>query len=153
MLQSIMYISTYNSYINPVGTYNKQETAPLTKPQTSFKEQLLYKTIDTYNVPKSFPIDYINKESTFFNKLRMQQDISSDEEISKSLDESRYVSSFNILKKRESAYQQTSYKITSLQNVKYTLAPKLGSIDFTAQKADAANIYIQNDAYFHKRAV
>lgn len=154
MLQSVMYISTYNSYINPVGTYNKQSEAPATRPQSSFKEHLLYKTIDTYNAPKSFPIDYINKESTFFNKLRMQQDISSDKEISKSLDESYHVSSFNILKKRENAYSSSNKTmITSLLNYSHPLAPKLSNIDFNVQKSAVANIYLRNDAYFHKQAV
>ena len=148
-----MYISTYNSYINPTQPYNKQSAAQTTKAQSSFKEQFLYKTIDTYNAPKSFPVDYINKESTFFNKLRMQQDISSDKEISKSLDESLHVSSFDILKKRESAYKQATYKVTAQQNKSHPLAPKLGSTDFSVQKSNIANIYLQNDAYFHQRAV
>ncbi|MBU0632621.1 hypothetical protein KKA17_08245 [bacterium] len=148
-----MYISTYNTYINPTQPYNKQSILPGTKPSSSFKEHLLYKTIDTYNTPKSFPVDYINKGSTFYNKLRMQQDIASDKEIAKSLDASYHVSSFDILKKRESAYTQTKYKITSSLKNGYTFAPKLSGIEFNVQKSAIANIYSNNNAYLAKRAV
>ncbi len=149
-----MYIATYNSYITPTDTYNKRSSTATTKPQSSFKEQLHYKTTDTYNTQKSFPIDYVNKESTFYNKLRMQQDRASNTEIAKSLDESFHVSSFNILKKRANAYTaDPKMMITSSLKNSYTLAPKLSGIEFNVQKSNIANIYLQNDAYFYKRAV
>lgn len=148
-----MYISTYNTYINPTQPYNKPSTLPSAEPYSNFKEHLLYKTIDTYNTPKSFPVDYINKGSTFYNKLRMQQEIASDKEIAKSLDASSHVNSFDILKKRESAYTQTKYKITSSLKNSYSFAPRLSGIDFNVQKSAIANIYADNASYFTKRAV
>ena len=144
-----MYVSIYNTYINPVQSSTQQPAKAVntTSAHSSFKEQLLSKTLEAYNAPKSFPVDYINKSSTFFNKMRIQQDIASNKDIEKSMDESLQVSSFNILKKREEAYTQPArYTVASLRLKQNPLAPKLADIDFDVQKANVANIYMNNDS-------
>ena len=143
-----MYISSYNTYINTVQPFaNKQSSTPQTQVQNSFHDLLLQQQ-QVYTLTKSFPVDYINKESTLFNQLRMQTP--SDPAISQTLQESLHVSSFDILKKRTESY--SSYLGNSKSSYKYStpLSVSLGKSEFTVQKQNIANIYLANDSYFNK---
>jgi hypothetical protein len=146
-----MYISTFSTYISSVQPYNKQQSATPSKSENSFKDLLAQKQLDPYTLNKSFPIDYVNKESTLFNQIRMQTD--KDPNTSKSLEESLHVSSFDLLKKRAAGYTGTTNNITSLSKYTQPMAPNLGAIKFDVQKQKIANIYLSNNTYFNKTAV
>ena len=154
-----MYISSYSTYIDSLQPYKKQPAVAATKVESSFKDQLLEKSLSPYTLNKFFPIDYVNRESTLFNKLRMQKESTEGTtqeaatETSKSLDESLHVSSFDLLKKRAESYAQATSTITSSLKNKEPLKANLGDIKFDIQKSKVANIYLSNDAYFNKRAV
>ena len=147
-----MYIPSFNTYINPLQPYDKNRPAAYSsRSQSSFRDEL-QKADAAYTLNKSFPVDYINKESTFYNKLRMQKDFTSDFEVAKSLDESLHVSSFGILQKRSESYLQSGSNITSSLKSSYPLTPKLADVKFDVQKSAVASIYATNDAYFNNRA-
>ena len=146
-----MYISTFSTYVGSVQPYNKQQSAAPTKSENSFKDLLTQKQLDLFTLNKSFPIDYVNKESTLFNQIRMQTD--KDPNTSKSLEKSLHVSSFDLLKKRAAGYTQNTNNITSLFKYAQPIAPNLGGIKFDVQKQKIANIYLSNNTYFNKTAV
>lgn len=141
-----MYISSYNTYINAVQPFaNKQSSTPQTQQQSSFQDLLLQQQ-QAYTLTKSFPVDYINKESTLFNRLRMQTP--SDPEISQTLQESLHVSSFDILKKRTESYSSPLSSNKSSYKYSTPLSTTLGGNEFKIQKQNIANIYLANNSYF-----
>ena len=146
-----MYISTFSTYVGSVQPYNKQQSNAPSKSENSFKDLLAQKQLDPYTLNKSFPVDYVNKESTLFNQIRMQTEKNPD--TSKSLEESLHVSSFDLLKKRTASYTQNTNNITSLSKYVQPIAPNLGGIKFDVQKQKIANIYLSNNSYFNKTAV
>ena len=146
-----MYISTFSTYVGSVQPYNKQQSSAPSKSENSFKDLLAQKQLDPYTLNKSFPVDYVNKESTLFNQIRMQTEKNPD--TSKSLEESLHVSSFDLLKKRTASYTQNTNNITSLSKYVQPIAPNLGGIKFDVQKQKIANIYLSNNSYFNKTAV
>ena len=146
-----MYISTFSTYVGSVQPYNKQQSNAPSKSENSFKDLLAQKQLDPYTLNKSFPVDYVNKESTLFNQIRMQTEKNPD--TSKSLEESLHVSSFDLLKKRTASYTQNTNNITSLFKYVQPIAPNLGGIKFDVQKQKIANIYLSNNSYFNKTAV
>lgn len=146
-----MYISSFNTYIDSIRPYSKQQSSTILKSSSDFKEVLASKQLETYTFNKSFPVDYVNKESTFFNKLRMYTP--KDPEISQTLEESYHVSNFDILKKRSQSYTTPINKINVFSKYTQALTPNLGETKFDVQKQKIANIYLQNDAYFNKIAI
>ena len=146
-----MYISTFSTYVGSVQPYNKQQSNAPSKSENSFKDLLAQKQLDPYTLNKSFPVDYVNKESTLFNQIRMQTE--KDPNTSKSLEESLHVSSFDLLKKRAAGYTQNTNNITSLSKYAQPITQNLGSIQFDVQKQKIANIYLSNNSYFNKTAV
>lgn len=146
-----MYISSFSTYINSVQPYSKKETSTQVKTDNSFQELLASKQLESYSFQKSFPIDYVNKESTFFNKLRMS--IPKDPEVSQTLEESLHVSNFDLLKKRSESYTTPLNKINVFSKYTQALSQNLGESTFDVQKQKIANIYLQNDAYFNKIAI
>ena len=146
-----MYISTFSTYISSVQPYNKQQSAAPTKSENSFKDLLAQKQLDAFTLNKSFPIDYVNKESTLFNQIRMQTEKNPD--TSKSLEESLHVRSFDLLKTRTDVYTENANKTKSLYKYTQPLTPNLGDTKFDVQKQKIANIYLSNNAYFNKIAI
>ena len=146
-----MYISTFNTYVGSVQPYNKQQLAAPSKSESSFKELLAQKQLTAYTLNKSFPVDYVNKESTLFNQIRMQTP--KDTDTSKSLEESLHVSSFDLLKTRTDVYMANADKIKPFNKYTQPLTPNLGDTKFDVQKQKIANIYLSNDAYFNKIAI
>ncbi|MDD2357141.1 MAG: hypothetical protein PHX13_04450 [Thiovulaceae bacterium] len=146
-----MYISTFSTYVGSVQPYNKQQPAAPSKSESSFKELLAQKQLAAYTLNKSFPVDYVNKESTLFNQIRMQTP--KDTDTSKSLEESTNVSSFDLLKTRTDIYMANTDKMKSFNKYTQPLTPNLGDIKFQIQKQKIANIYLSNDAYFNKIAI
>ena len=147
-----MYISTYNTYIDSTKPYEKPSQKASVQTKSSFFEQLSSKTFDSYYSAKSFPVDYVNKESTFYNKLRFSNQDDSNQEVSKSLDASLHVSSLEIFKKRADSYSQGSQALAlPIKKISVPLDSS-NNIKFNAQKSAALKVYQNNDAYFYKRA-
>lgn len=146
-----MYISTFSTYVSSVQPYAKQQPATPSKSESSFKELLAQKQLAAYTLNKSFPVDYVNKESTLFNQIRMQPE--KDSQTSKSLEESLHVSSFDLLKTRTDVYTENANKTKTLYKYTQPLTPNLGDTKYDVQKQKIANIYLSNDAYFNKIAI
>ena len=146
-----MYISTFNTYIGSIQPYNKQQSTTPSKSETNFKELLAQKQLAVFTLNKSFPTDYVNKESTLYNQMRIQTE--KDPDTSRSLEESLHVSSFDILKTRTDVYTQNANIMKSLYKYTQPLTQNLSDIRFSVQKQKIANIYLSNDAYFNKIAI
>jgi hypothetical protein len=144
-----MFVSTFTTFINPLQSYSAlQRTAPLqTEQPSAFVELLAQKQLSAYTLNRSFPVDYVNKESTLFNQLRMQTPQDSQNETS--LQASLHVSSFDILNKRTQSYEQNFSKTKSLYKHQQPLSCNLGNSNYSVQKQKIASIYTSNDNYFN----